>query len=246
MKTTMTFLFALISLVSSAEIKRSSQAASSIGKNTFVEKINAHSYIQNGLIAQWDGIENVEYGHKNDAKIWKDLIGDNDLTCGYSFDENSLVCTGYNSAYKANPTISQSDIMHIEICLNYPSPLVSYMVANFGGNYRILAYAILGRGGISLSQNEIGYGAWPIGKHTFSFSYSNNSSLSLFIDGLIREHSTGIDGWNNIRSFRIGSVRGNNYKGFIGNFYCIRLYSRVLTEEEINHNYSIDKIRFRL
>ena len=215
--------------------------------NTSEDSVSAKDYVQDGLVAMWDGIENIGFGiHDDDTEIWKDLVGDNDLTCGYSFNENSLVCTGYNSAYKSTPTISQGDIYHIEICLNYPSPSVSYMVANFGGNYRILAYAIERRGGICLSQNEVGYGTWPIGKHTFSFSYNGNSSLGLFIDSLIKEHSTGLDGWNNVRSFKIGSVRGNNYRGFIGNFYCIRLYSHVLTEEEINYNYLIDKVRFGL
>jgi len=45
----------------------------------------------------------------------------------------------------------------------------------------------------------------------------------------------GIDGWNN-----------NATHAFRGKIYCVRLYSRALTADEIAANYAIDKIRFNL
>ena len=39
------------------------------------------SYVQNGLIAQWDGIDNAGTGtHDPNAKVWKDLKGSLDMT----------------------------------------------------------------------------------------------------------------------------------------------------------------------
>ena len=39
------------------------------------------SYVQDGLIAQWDGIDNSGTGtHDPNATVWKDLAGHNDLT----------------------------------------------------------------------------------------------------------------------------------------------------------------------
>ena len=39
------------------------------------------SYVQDGLIAQWDGIDNEGTGvHNPSATVWKDLKGSNDLT----------------------------------------------------------------------------------------------------------------------------------------------------------------------
>ena len=39
------------------------------------------SYVQDGLIAQWDGIDNAGTGtHDPNATVWKDLKGTNDLT----------------------------------------------------------------------------------------------------------------------------------------------------------------------
>ena len=37
---------------------------------------DASSYVQSGLIAQWDGIDNAGLGfHYSDATVWKDLKG---------------------------------------------------------------------------------------------------------------------------------------------------------------------------
>lgn len=42
---------------------------------------DSSSYVQNGLIAQWDGIDNAGTGtHDPTATTWKDLAGSNDLT----------------------------------------------------------------------------------------------------------------------------------------------------------------------
>ena len=38
--------------------------------------ISAKDYITDGLIAMWDGIENIGYGkHSYDASVWYDLVG---------------------------------------------------------------------------------------------------------------------------------------------------------------------------
>ena len=43
--------------------------------------ISAKDYVQDGLVALYDGIENVGWGRRNpNAVIWRDLIGGNDLS----------------------------------------------------------------------------------------------------------------------------------------------------------------------
>jgi hypothetical protein len=63
---------------------------------------SAKSYIQDGLIAMWDGIENVGYGvHDENATVWKDLVGNSDIYFELSqlpksklqWTENSLLYT---------------------------------------------------------------------------------------------------------------------------------------------------------
>ena len=70
------------------------------------------SYAQEGLIAQWDAIDNVGAGfHDPGAKVWKDLAGNYDLTLlpkgSWGADGRSLtvygasaVCSNSLPAYK--------------------------------------------------------------------------------------------------------------------------------------------------
>ena len=76
MKKAIAFLFAFISLVSFSEIRRSSLAASSICKSqSTIVKASAKDYIQDGLIALFDGEENVGWGiHESNPVKWQNLI----------------------------------------------------------------------------------------------------------------------------------------------------------------------------
>ena len=77
----------------------------------------ARDYVQDGLIAMWDGIENAGWGvHDSSATTWKDLVGGNDLVLQNTahFDENSLV-----SADRDNLTAlcsSRLPYASIEVC----------------------------------------------------------------------------------------------------------------------------------
>ena len=45
------------------------------------EAFDASSYVQDGLIAQWDGIDNAGTGvHDPESTVWKDLRGSLDMT----------------------------------------------------------------------------------------------------------------------------------------------------------------------
>ena len=59
------------------------------------------SYVQDGLITQWDGIDNAGTGtHNPNATVWKDLAGNLDLTLtanGSWTNGNALVYTALPS-----------------------------------------------------------------------------------------------------------------------------------------------------
>ena len=63
-------------------------------------------YVQSGLIGQWDGIENAGVGiHSGTTNIWKDLVGDCDLTLtangSWSDGGDALIVSGYSAAADA-------------------------------------------------------------------------------------------------------------------------------------------------
>ena len=70
-----------------------------------------------------------------------------------------------------------------------------------------------------------------------------------YIKGLSRAFSSGGSHYSAMSGSREGVVRlgnGDNAWGYTGGWYNIRFYNRELTEEEIQHNYLVDKERFNL
>ena len=67
-------------------------------------KLTAKSYVQDGLIAMWDGIENVGWGrHEDSPAIWKNLVQnsvfpDFSVAAGKTFNKDSLVVSGIGTA----------------------------------------------------------------------------------------------------------------------------------------------------
>lgn len=56
-------------------------ALGKMGCTDLFHRITAKDYVQSGLVAMWDAIENVGYGqHNSSATTWKDLVGSNDVT----------------------------------------------------------------------------------------------------------------------------------------------------------------------
>ena len=76
-------IFSLLTINSSAyPIKSNIGGRTILCQETSKEYVPASAYVQEGLIAMWDAIENVDWGiHDSSATTWKDLIGSNDLLC---------------------------------------------------------------------------------------------------------------------------------------------------------------------
>ena len=91
-------------------------------------KPTAKDYVQNGLVAMWDGIENTGWGtHDGSAATWKDLVGGFDAVKVGSptWSDNAGNTNGTNNTFLATiPTQStfinaaKSGFVTTEICLS--------------------------------------------------------------------------------------------------------------------------------
>ena len=68
-----------------------------------------------------------------------------------------------------------------------------------------------------------------------------------YVGGAVATGTYSTNNWSR-RDGSFGLSGSSNYAiyNFVGNYYCVRLYSRALTAEEIARNYNIDKARFNL
>ena len=220
-----------------------------LGARQFFERRGAKvptaaDYVQTGLVAMWDGIENAGWGvHNPNATVWKNLVnGDTfNIKSGNSFSADALVTT-VRTDYGAVPmySVTEENAYTFEVV---GASLVSG--TNIGGlpysggpvfnafaNWSATSSYCTACGG-NMSVNDSG----PVGKRKSFGLRVSGDSWTLF-SAMFGVEKSGT--WTKTASRYGGTVNANVEE------CSIRLYSRALTAAEIAHNYAIDKLRFNL
>jgi hypothetical protein len=240
----------------------------------------ARDYIQSGLVAMWDGIENAGWGvHDASATVWKDLVGSRNATLrrasnGWGSDHlKTRALTGGSQSTISAATFSGIDFspgITLELVYKITTPQNSNGEALvFVGGYSRFAISNISGG----SAGKIFIVSSPDTR--ISVVMDDPDTDANLVDlgvvhpvSIVCGQSNSIDGW---AVFHCGRgqpvyVRGGplgaqeNGTGSLvgrlisntapdnatGELYCVRLYSRALTADEIAHNYAIDKKRFNL
>ena len=235
-------------------------------------KPTAKDYVQTGLVAMWDGIENAGWGtHDASATTWKDLSGGGrDLTVRdiALWGDTYLYCDGTAySAYLTGATAYQS----IECVYKTDSYMI---VRNNTSGTRTIFYAgrsarllntpelrtdqahenDIPRAGVELysvdSQIVLGIATANNGAvHQICGVYSDASAgvpNKGYFNGQVSQNTT-VWNWGSSPNTCVGD-RQIDQLGWPwnGKVFAIRLYSRALTAAEIAANYAIDKARFNL
>ena len=209
----------------------------------------ARDYVQDGLIAMWDGIENAGWGkHDQNATTWKDLVGGNDLVLQNTahFDENSLVSADRNKLTAL--CSSKLPYASIEVCGFFDKSRNSSALVCFGNSVddnrmfscdtsSIQTYN--GKHMLSLTTPADPKCTWA-GVH-------DGNRHDAYVRGALAAGTNSLNDWG-LRNGTFGLSGSSNYSSwnFVGNYYCVRLYSRALTVEELATNHAIDKARFNL
>ena len=206
----------------------------------------ARDYVQDGLVAMWDGIENAGWGsHDPNATTWKDLVGDFDLTV----TTGAFVLSGFAGlATSATRPISANTT--VTALLSFDKIYQSYPVDAYddSGGYRITTNITTGnirfrwyisRGsGLVWQTSFLHQALGTPGSYTFT-GYGDSGIKKVFLGGELIQTS----------GSQVGFANGSGGLN-VGSKYCtmynFRIYSRVLTAEEIAANYTIDKARFNL
>ena len=239
----------------------------------------ARDYVQDGLIAMWDGIENAGWGvHDPNATTWKDLTGHgydcyNKNLSRYEWTTNSLMRKAeYISILTGAAFIvskEKSRQLYSAIATSSTIQIVAAPTDGFPPTYN-WAYQVFYISSLSnsnvilgmfLSDTSVGFAtkapnATAAINKTISpalsvselghasISMATDSTLGVCILRLNNGHATTLyptfaDREENTEQIIIPNV-GN------GKTHCIRIYTRALTDDEIAHNYAIDKVRFGL
>ena len=223
------------------------------------------SYVTDGLVAYWDGIDNTGNGHDSTATTWKDLVGNYDLTqstVGGTWTTNALEFnkTAYNGYY-GDTLWTFSQYATIEIVTAPDRNDSTMMVGIFDrGSTEMSTSQYDTRRFVVYSDGTIGF----FGRSAYTYSnptesltsirklvavYNNFDVTKAFVNNIQasvgnKTHNFGFTGNAQIR---LGSnafdTSSYSYGGII---YAIRVYNRALTDAEITQNFNYDNQRFSL
>ena len=209
-------------------------------------KPTAKDYMQNGLIAMWDGIENAGRGtHDPNATVWKDLIGQYDFTLqGAVFDDNSLVSTAKGKVATATsyPVVERYSPKAIEILFKRTGG--DQCIAKFGfwqlwRESSGVSYFYPTSANADVTNNKAIVDEDRA--NTLSFVLTDHQAMATYCNGVLQS-----GGKKDYWSTEVWQMFGRNSNYSTGNAYCARYYSRALTAAEIAANYAVDKARFNL
>ena len=246
-----------------SEPRRSMLGAVDTGEEGSSEWVNP--YVTDGLLSMWDGEWNAGGGlHDENSLIWKDLVGSRDWQLGsyssYEWKNNSFYAKDQNAA--TQDFIDGSIVKTVEVCAtlqkhdqppigNFAFIILGRLTTNSKPYYGILyrnpsgAYKAL-MSGFSFYTNT--YTEFVGTPSSFSFpDFDVQNVVPAFFNGVSRDANTinTLDYNANTRgtTARIG---GTLTQAMPIEVFNLRIYSRPLSEDEIFHNYTVDRERFNL
>ena len=213
------------------------------------------SYVQDGLVSQWDAIDNEGTGvHNPSATVWKDLKGNRDLTLqGNGTWRRGLAF--YTSGPGAVCASAAPKYLTIEVlCKVANGGRILFWSGNDRTRYVLFDHSLTSpycRGYFDGSDKSTTAKTpytpvkcdMPV---SLVATYDNADNVTqIFHDGIERTYDVMANTWGAGHSgIVLGDRKTSSNYPWTGEIYSIRLYDRVLAPEEIVRNYQIDVKRF--
>ena len=217
-------------------------------------------YIQYGLFAYWDGIENESWGmHNPYAESWLDLVGGIPATFRRttSWDEDALVVLSRSGTCAVS--IVDDDLVSVVNGSEFTIEVVRTITDSKGAGY--VTWGLFdqttetwGKGQVDVSSSNYGGSSsgttWINIGPGYSFvtrsgEYATASTSFVVRGGRLNSYYNG-----NPKNTKSGLDFSATTRMLLGGAGCricaIRIYSRALSVGEIIKNYQIDKERFGL
>lgn len=249
-----------VGMTVSASPVRSSVAADEAGVCPFLEIPSASEYVQDGLVAMWDGIENVGLeNHDFYATEWIDLAQGAVLPVpidGLRYWKKDCFWrlgnwqVGVSAAPSLNAEFNGEWTVETVFSLEGISSLIANRNVCSFSSYDIRCPLLRDDGHASLyiaGVFEYSTGvAMPFPRTTFTIS-RQGKLYSLYVNGILifRRTSSSTADHNPTNVFVTQNyMQDADGKWGTSDNCAIRVYNRALTDEEVEYNYLLDAVRF--
>lgn len=230
-------------------------------------------YVQDGLYYQLDGIENAGRGvHSATATTWTDLTGNGrdatflNAASGLVWQDDAAYLYGKTHDGMAKIAgLPSMTAFTFEIVSRFDSQETSARLfdneAYYGGSEGKRFCGISGTTTYPSSMSfacganrDLNYTDVPISTiaRAISLTPTRNASniigLNAYLDGTYKQtlYPGRYVAQSTTNYIDVANRSNSPNRGFDGAVFAIRVYNRVLTADEIAHNYAIDKARFNL
>lgn len=234
-------------------------AAGFINSRAFLAPPTARDYVQDGLIAMWDGID-----HGNDQLIWRDISGNGfDATqrvenAGWRWDGDCYRGTlrnghGFRAPqalvdfFRSNITNHTVEIVYRPTASSRETILGQYSGSTVGLN---IEYAPHQAGHFRVywgAAPDFNSPAWKtLGMVRMTTTMlCNGTNCEIYENGAYKTQAAqpNVDRVG-VQSLIIGGENNRPNMSICGELCIVRVYSRALSADEIRRNYEIDKERF--
>jgi len=268
MKPYKTILLAFIMAVACLALAKPQRGINAADGTEFTEEVESTAilYIQDGLIAHWDGLENIGYGyHDSSATIWKNLVGTGDIdiyTQNAEWHSDSLygkprewVSPSHNLALGTATSIPDFAYT-VEVVLRTADNIkqVLYQKGVWESTTKQHVY-FSSNGSIQFARatsgptTGIAVSALPYAYHAARTCGQDNSTVSVYLNGAVYTSPVyrGTSFGGTVQRFGCGiGNREDLAFPFVGEICAMRFYNRVLSDEEIAYNFGLDAERFGL
>ncbi len=234
--------------------------AGTLSLSLAADTLTASSYAQDGLVGQWDGLENAGAGlHDATTNYWTDLTGQSGdfalYTSCASFTENGLKKNAQGiMATNVTPT-ARSDVRTIEVVVS-GAPASGWVNAFFITRNQTVTFGNGKTGG----KREYFFDASKFGGSTLQmpeqetvavFYEDSSSATSFYQNGAKPTYTLKTNNWGSPTGSsamhiggRTGLPNSTDAATYGYTIHAIRLYDRKLTQEELRRHATIDQIRF--
>ena len=213
----------------------------------------ARDYVQDGLIAMWDGIENAGWGKHSEQASCIDLTGTNESIKNYFSQEvdsfwlqgNTIPVRIGNQLLSAIASATFTFESYLDISTfsrwNYViSAKYSSDWLKFSMRYNISTSILSSQKIMNANLNSISEG-----KNRISFTSELGGNGVIYENEKTKTFQAMTETEQiSDQTLYFGSLKNYGMYGCNCKVHCVRFYERTLTADEIAANYAIDKARF--
>ena len=227
---------------------------SNISNSKVISETASMDYVQDGLVFLLDGIRNTRSGHSTSTNVWEDLSGNNyDYTLNdIKINDNNIYFKGTANSYalrKENLSEIFGNTLYddrtIEIVVKDTSDSHIWICGNSSSRKAIGIY--VGALNVSISPDNVStftLKSSALKVNNYSILHKKEGEICVYQNDEQLVKTNNLNCWNHSGEVSYIGNSSTNGAPLNGEIYSIRVYNRILTEKEINHNYQIDKKKF--